>query len=76
MKAALRLLRELATLGAAKSVDLYFGPTAPAGKDERWIKTIPRQGLVHVLPHLLTGGSGVRRIVEAGRLRDRPVNRA
>jgi hypothetical protein len=27
-----------------RSVDLYFGPTAPAGKESQWIKTIPGKG--------------------------------
>jgi hypothetical protein len=26
------------------SVDLYFGPTAPKGKEQNWIPTIPNQG--------------------------------
>ena len=26
------------------SVDLYFGPTAPAGKEANWVKTIPGRG--------------------------------
>lgn len=26
------------------SVDLYFGPTAPAGKESCWVKTIPGKG--------------------------------
>ena len=26
------------------SVDLYFGPTAPAGKESNWVKTIPGRG--------------------------------
>ena len=26
------------------SVDLYFGPTAPAGKDANWIQTVPAKG--------------------------------
>lgn len=43
-KAALRSLFELKNLGGAKSVDLYFGPTAPAGQEGRWIKTIPGKG--------------------------------
>jgi hypothetical protein len=49
-KAALRSLFELkdaggAQLAGAKSaVDLYFGPTAPAGKENQWIKTIPGKG--------------------------------
>lgn len=43
-KAALRSLFELKDLGDAQSVDLYFGPTAPAGMEDRWIKTIPGKG--------------------------------
>lgn len=26
------------------SIDLYFGPTAPAGKEANWVKTIPGRG--------------------------------
>lgn len=26
------------------SVDIYFGPTAPAGKEANWIKTVPNKG--------------------------------
>jgi hypothetical protein len=26
------------------SVDLYFGPTAPAGKESNWVKTVPGRG--------------------------------
>ena len=26
------------------SVDVYFGPTAPAGKEKNWIKTDPAKG--------------------------------
>jgi len=26
------------------SVDLYFGPKAPAGKDANWIETVPGKG--------------------------------
>jgi hypothetical protein len=43
-KAALRSLFELEELGNAKSVDLYFGPTAPEGHESRWIKTSPGKG--------------------------------
>jgi hypothetical protein len=42
-KAALRSLFELKGL-TGNSVDLYFGPTAPTGKDSLWIKTIPGKG--------------------------------
>jgi hypothetical protein len=26
------------------SIDVYFGPTAPAGKERNWIKTLPGKG--------------------------------
>ena len=31
------------------SVDLYFGPTAPAGKEENWIQTVPGKGWFAIL---------------------------
>lgn len=34
---------KLAT-NADASVDLYFGPTAPAGKESNWVKTVPGRG--------------------------------
>jgi len=43
-KAALRSLFELAGSASMDSIDLYFGPDAPAGKAARWIKTLPRKG--------------------------------
>ena len=42
-KAALRSLFELKSL-SAQTADLHFGPTAPAGKEDRWIRTIPGKG--------------------------------
>lgn len=42
-KAALRSLFELKNL-TGESVDLYFGPDAPAGHEGRWIKTTPGKG--------------------------------
>lgn len=42
-KAALRSLFELKG-NTGSSVDLYFGPTAPADKEGVWIKTIPDKG--------------------------------
>ncbi len=42
-KAALRSLFELKdTTGS--TTDLYFGPSAPAGQEGRWIKTLPGKG--------------------------------
>ena len=42
-KAALRSLFELTNV-SGEAADLYFGPDAPAGEEERWIKTIPGKG--------------------------------
>ncbi len=43
-KAALRSLFELKGKGGSAPLDLYFGPTAPAGHESEWIKTIPGKG--------------------------------
>jgi len=43
-KAALRSMFELKDKIGGSSVDLYFGPKAPAGKEGQWIKTIPGKG--------------------------------
>lgn len=43
-KAALRSLFELKNIGDARSVDLYFGPTAPAAHADHWVKTVPGRG--------------------------------
>lgn len=42
-KAALRSLFELRDVGG-RSVDLYFGPEAPKGQENHWIKTIEDRG--------------------------------
>ncbi|PWT96131.1 MAG: DUF1254 domain-containing protein [Bacteroidetes bacterium] len=42
--AALRSMFELKDFAKEPSIDLYFGPTAPAGKEKQWIKTIPGKG--------------------------------
>lgn len=42
--AALRSMFELKNPGDAKTVELYFGPKAPAGKEKQWVKTIPNKG--------------------------------
>jgi Protein of unknown function (DUF1214) len=34
-------------VNADGSVDVYFGPTAPAGEDKNWVQTNPRQRLEH-----------------------------
>jgi hypothetical protein len=43
-KAALRSLLELKTISDQSSAELYFGPNAPAGKENQWIKTLPGKG--------------------------------
>ena len=43
-KAALRSLVELKDVPKTGTTDLYFGPTAPAGKEAAWIKTAPGSG--------------------------------
>lgn len=42
--AALRSMFELKKIDATRGAELYFGPRAPAGKEELWIKTIPGRG--------------------------------
>lgn len=43
-KAALRSLFELKDVSTTAPTELYFGPTAPAGKEGQWIKTTPGRG--------------------------------
>jgi hypothetical protein len=31
-------------IAGIRSVDLYYGPTAPKGKEKNWVQTIPGQG--------------------------------
>jgi hypothetical protein len=43
-KAALRSMFELKDVTGNAPVELYFGPNAPAGQENRWIKTVPGRG--------------------------------
>jgi len=43
-RAALRSLYENLTPNADNTIDLYFGPKAPASKDGQWIQTVPGRG--------------------------------
>ena len=43
-KAALRSMFELKNKMNGAPLDLYFGPTAPAGHEGEWIKTVPGKG--------------------------------
>jgi hypothetical protein len=43
-KAASRSMFELKNVSGSEPTDLYFGPNAPAGKEGRWIKTVPGRG--------------------------------
>jgi hypothetical protein len=36
------------------SIDIYFGPNAPKGKEKNWIKTLPGAWLVHLHPPVRT----------------------
>ncbi|WP_342051137.1 MULTISPECIES: DUF1214 domain-containing protein [unclassified Cupriavidus] len=31
------------------SIDLYFGPNAPAGKEKNWLRTLPGKGYFVIL---------------------------
>ena len=59
--------RDKLIVNADGSVDLYFGPKAPAGKEANWIADRPRQGLVRALPPLRPARAVVRQDVAAGR---------
>jgi hypothetical protein len=41
--------RDAMVANADGSVDLYFGPTAPAGKEKNWIQTVPSKGWYTIL---------------------------
>jgi hypothetical protein len=43
-KGALRSMFELKDVAGGPSVDLYFGPSAPGGHEQRWIKTVAARG--------------------------------
>jgi hypothetical protein len=43
-KAALRSMFELKDVSKTAPTELFFGPTAPAGKEGQWIKTAPGRG--------------------------------
>lgn len=43
-KAALRSMFELKDVSKTEPTELYFGPTAPAGHEGQWIKTVPGRG--------------------------------
>jgi hypothetical protein len=36
--------KDKVTVNADGSIDLYFGPKAPAGKEANWIQTVPGKG--------------------------------
>jgi hypothetical protein len=43
-KAALRSMFELKDVSTTQPTELYFGPQAPTGKENAWIKTTPGKG--------------------------------
>ena len=74
-KAALRSLFELKGKIGASDIDLYFGPTAPAGHEDRVDRNHSGQRLVRLLPHLRPGAAGIRWIVETRRFRGSDLKR-
>jgi len=52
--------------GQRRSIDLYFVPKAPAGKEGRGIEIIRGKGWFHLLPHLRPASVGLRRDVRVG----------
>ena len=51
------------------SVDIYCGPTAPAGFEKNWIPTVPGQELVRVLPVLPADRAVLRSVLAVAGLR-------
>jgi hypothetical protein len=43
-RGAVRSLFEKPQANADGSIDIYFGPNAPRGKEDQWVKTIPGKG--------------------------------
>ena len=50
---------------ADASVDVYFGPQAPSGKESNWVQTVPGQILVPLLPPLCADRSVLRQQLAA-----------
>ena len=67
-KAALRSLFELND-DKGDAAELFFGPSASAGKDDRWIQTIPGKGWFVYFRIYGPEQPAFRRDVEAGRFR-------
>ena len=53
-------------MNADGSVDVYFGPKVPAGKETNWVQTVP-EGLEHDSAPLWAFGALVRQDLAAGR---------
>ncbi len=41
-----KLAQKFADKNEDGSIDLYFGPTAPQGKESNWIETVPNKGFL------------------------------
>ena len=54
-------------VNADGSVDVFFGPKAPAGKETNWVQTDPGQGLEHDPAPLRSARALVRQDVAARR---------
>ena len=59
--------RDKLIANADGSVDLYFGPKAPAGKEANWTQTVPGKGWFAIFRALRPAGAVVRQDVAAGR---------
>ena len=63
-------------VNADGSVDVYFGPKAPAGKENNWVQTIPGKGWNTLLRLYSPLESVVRQDLAAGRDSSRCSRRA
>ncbi len=57
------------------SVDLFFGPSAPAGKESNWVPTKPAARVRDHVPSLCPDKSVLRKDLEAARRRDHQLGR-
>jgi hypothetical protein len=68
-------LMDKPTQNANGSTDLYFGPTAPAGKDKNWMRTVPGKGYFLLLRLYSPEQSFFDQTWEAGGRRQGEVSR-
>jgi hypothetical protein len=73
-KATLHSLFELKDVVKTGAIELYFGPSAPCRQRGAVDQDQSRQGLVRLSAPLRTGGTSLRRLLEAGRFRSGQLN--